>query len=85
MSMSPKEKYLTDNEYHALVDYLESMIHRCQFTPSELREAAILASINYEMGQLRPYPVSCSRNKELESALTVLDKFRKSKTWETTK
>lgn len=49
----PKDRYLTDPMYKSLVDMLESYIHRAEFTPSELREAAILASINYESKQAR--------------------------------
>jgi hypothetical protein len=32
----------------ALVDSLESYIHQLQFTPSEIRECAMLAAINHE-------------------------------------
>ena len=45
---SPKEKYMNDPEYHHLVKMLEGLIEDARFTPSELREACILASINYE-------------------------------------
>ena len=50
---SPRDRYLSDPAYKALVDTLEHMIHSAQFTPSELREAAILASINYDSIQVR--------------------------------
>lgn len=68
---TPKEKYMNDPEYHHLVLTLESMIERAQFTPSELREACILASINYEMRHVRAtniYP-------RLNDALITLEEF----------
>ena len=37
-----------DNKYKALVDTMCSYIHSCHYTPSEVREAAILACILYE-------------------------------------
>lgn len=51
---TPKEKYLNDADYHALVTMLEGFIHRAQFTPSELREAAVYACIRYESGRVKP-------------------------------
>jgi len=50
---TPKEKYMNDPEYHHLVQTLEGLIERARFTPSELREACVLASINYEMRHIR--------------------------------
>lgn len=50
MISSPVEqRYHNDIRFRALVDYLEAAIHAAEFTPSELREAATLASCNYEM------------------------------------
>lgn len=46
------QRYLRDPEFHALVDLLESFIHRAKFSATELREAALLATIRYE--NLRP-------------------------------
>ena len=43
-----REKYLHDPEYHRLVDHMVKMIIDLHFTPSEMREAAMLASIIYE-------------------------------------
>ena len=40
-----------DIEYHFLVDLLENFIRRNQYTPSEIREAAMFACIKYEMDQ----------------------------------
>jgi hypothetical protein len=45
-------RYLHDPQVHALVDSLENIIHTLQFTPSEIRECAMLAAIRYE--QRRP-------------------------------
>ena len=57
----------TDMRYRYQTDpQFESFIHRAEFTPSEIREAAMLASINYELTHIRKvYVVSPS----LESAL----------------
>jgi hypothetical protein len=46
---TPEEKYLHDPMFHTLVDKLEALIHEAQFTPSEMREAAIFACIRYEL------------------------------------
>ncbi len=68
---SPRDKYLNDPEYHELVTVLESFIERARFTPSELREAAVLASINYEMRHVRPRKI----DPRVEDAFQVLDEF----------
>jgi hypothetical protein len=44
---SPRERYYHDNAFHTLVDTLVNNIIACNYTPSELREAVILASIIY--------------------------------------
>ena len=53
--MVPREKYQTDSQFHALVDMMVAYIHQCDFTPSELRQASILASIIYEESRIRRY------------------------------
>ena len=40
-----RERYHRDTQLKMLVDSLDMQIHRAQFTPTELREAAILAAI----------------------------------------
>jgi len=45
---SPRDRYYQDLEFHLLVDTLLYQIIQARFTPSELRQAAILASIKYE-------------------------------------
>lgn len=45
---SAMDRYRNDPEFKALVDMMTHQIMRCKYTPSEMREASILASINYE-------------------------------------
>lgn len=49
--ISPRERYFSDPEFNKLVDMMVNSIHSCHYTPSELREAAILASIIYQESQ----------------------------------
>ena len=51
--MPARMRYQQDNEFHHLVDMLHAMIDRSQFSPSELREAATLASCMWEERQVR--------------------------------
>ncbi len=68
---TPKDKYLNDPQYHHLVDMLEHLIDDARFTPSELREACILASINYEMRHIRDRVMP----PDVLSAFGVLESF----------
>ena len=52
--MTAEERYQNDPTFHALVDTLHNQIVNAQFTPSELREAVMLAAIKYEMTHARP-------------------------------
>ncbi len=70
---TPKEKYLNDPEYRHLVDMMENLIQQARFTPSELREASILASINYEMSHAREFRMKM--DPRTMGALEVLDQF----------
>jgi len=67
---TPREKFMNDPEYRHLVETMESLIHRAHFTPSEMREACILACINYEMRQVRSVKI----DPELTYALEILDR-----------
>jgi hypothetical protein len=44
-----EERYQNDPAFRALVEVLYNQIANAQFTPSELREAVILAATRYEM------------------------------------
>jgi hypothetical protein len=70
-NQSPREKYMNDPEYHHLVHTLEGLIESARFTPSELREACVLASINYEMRHIRGIRI----DPQLQEALQVLDEY----------
>jgi len=68
---TPREKFMNDPEYHHLVCMLEQFIEHAQFTPSELREACVLACINYEMRHVRERSI----NPRVEEAFKTLDEF----------
>ena len=68
---TPKEKYMNDPEYNHLVNTLEQLIEQARFTPSELREACTLASINYEMRHIRSHQI----DPRIGNACRVLDEF----------
>ena len=53
LTPSVEQRYHTDAMFRHLVDSLYAAIHNCQYTPSELREAAILASIMHEERNIR--------------------------------
>lgn len=62
---TPREKYMNDPEYHQLVCMLESFVERGHYTPSEMREAVVLACINYER----------TIDPRVSEAFRVLDEF----------
>lgn len=67
---TPMDKYLHDPQYHQLVKMLVGFIEECKFTPSELREAAVHASIMHEM--MKPPQFT---TPEVEEAFKVLRGF----------
>lgn len=46
--MTPQERYERDPQFHALVNVMRQYITQAQFTPTEIREAAVLATIHHE-------------------------------------
>lgn len=67
--MTLRDRYYKDNYFHTLVDMMVAQIQDCNFTPSEMREAAILASIIYEEHNLRDYTIV---EQEMEGALRTI-------------
>jgi len=75
---TPEEKFYNDAEYANLVNMIESLLHRAHFTPSEVREAATLACIHYEMRSARsmhgPLPAEVVRSLECLTAYRQTEK-----------
>jgi hypothetical protein len=69
--MTLRERYLQDNQFASLVKIMVAHIQECNFTPSEMREAAILASIMYEERNISRYVIV---EQEVEKALRTIRK-----------
>jgi len=52
--LTVEERYRNDAEFHALVDILYTFIVNAKYTPTELRDAILLAATKYEMNTIRP-------------------------------
>ena len=64
---TPNEKYENDHSYRLLVDTLEALIHQAEFTPSEIREACMLACIRCEhYRRIRPVVISAEAARAME-------------------
>jgi hypothetical protein len=50
---SVQERYHNDANFRALTDLLAAYIYKADYTPSEVREAAMLACIKIEMESVR--------------------------------
>ena len=68
----PRERYRNDPAFKNLVDMMTHQILSCNYTPSEMREAAILASIRYEEINIRELRYV---RPELEEALATIRKY----------
>mgnify|MGYP001576058502 CR=1 FL=1 len=51
--MTPDERYRHDPEFTVLVDAIYQQLVRCRFTPTELRDAAMLAAMKYDYSHIR--------------------------------
>lgn len=51
---TPQEKYMNCPQYRQLVNVMRNMIRQAEFTPSELREAALFAAICEERERTAP-------------------------------
>ena len=60
--MSPRERYQNDARFHSLVKLMVAEIEKGNFTPTEMREAALLAHViyneNYVGIKTLPYKVN---------------------------
>lgn len=56
--MTAEERYERDPMFHAVVDSLEAAIHNLNLTPTEIREAAMLAALRYERRRPSAYLVN---------------------------
>ena len=72
---TPEDRYKTDPAYRTLVDLIESQLERAQFSPSEVRECAVMACIHYEMRQAHA-PMMPQR---VRGALEELKRYREGK------
>lgn len=64
--MLTRDRYYNDSAFKVLVDQLVYLIERGQFTPTETREAAMLAQVIYE-----------ERNIKTSFTLDDIDSIRK--------
>jgi hypothetical protein len=54
-----RSRYQNDPSFSRLVDMMRACIENAQFTPTEIREAAMLAQIMYEETHVRPSIFTC--------------------------
>lgn len=84
-NQTPKDRYDNDPTYRQMTDLMESMLVAYQFTPSEMREMAIMASMHFEMRYgMRNYFQSVPHKvneafKQLEDFRVTSEKERKKK------
>ena len=57
MNPTTRERYYTDTNFHCLVDMMVDYITACKYTPTEMREAAILACIIYATNNPSSFPI----------------------------
>ena len=65
---TPSEKYANDPSYRQLVDMLTALIDQAKYTPSEIREACMLACIRYEHHRrIMPVVISAEAARAMEA------------------
>ena len=72
---SPLDRCRNDPQFAALVNVMEMYIHQAQFTPSEIREAAIVASIKVEMMNINRQVIIPA---EAATAIKTLEQYMRS-------
>lgn len=73
---TPQQRYERDSHFKALVDVMVGHIQYCNYTPSEMRDAAILASIISERMTIRKILVP-QIPEAIEKCLAVLHEWEK--------
>lgn len=53
--MTPEERYHREPDFRALVDTMYQFIVQARYTPTEMREAAMLAAIKYDRTHVRSW------------------------------
>jgi len=70
------DRYLNDPQIRALVDSLEHAMETLNFTPSEVRDCAMLAAVNFEQRHARRLsgePAQQADNSAYATTLRVVD------------
>lgn len=67
--LSPYERYCSDTNFRGLVDLLFHELVKCNFTPTEVREAVLLAQIQCEEHRPRFVPTPPLTDYEKEQWL----------------
>jgi len=70
---SPRDRYHNDPQFAALVDLLRAHMVSCDFTPSEVRLAAMIASIMQE--EYRTRHSAFRFHPSVEKAFDMLEKI----------
>lgn len=60
LSVKVEERYQNDVAFHAMVDMMRHYIEQLALTPSEVREASMLACFQYEQRRFRYAPLAIS-------------------------
>lgn len=68
---TPRERYETDTMFAQVVDIMTQVIEHAQLTPSEIRDAATLACIHYEMRNPLPRPIRLQSERVLGALVTL--------------
>ena len=51
---TPEQNYMLNTEFRMMTDHMEKLLSDYQFSPAEMREAAMLACVHFEMRRARP-------------------------------
>lgn len=73
---TPYEKMANDPKYSNFVSYLESMIYSLEFTPSEVREMAMAACVNFSLHNMQLHvPADLITKEDLDAFKHLESKF----------